>query len=51
METSKTDHKKLLADWLKIARLAVRQRDWLRASDYYRSAAFHSHILKALKAK
>ena len=51
MKTSKTDHKLLLRDWLKLARRAVRERDWLRASDYYRSAAFHAHILKALKSK
>jgi len=45
------EHHKWQRYWLKCARDAVDKRDWLLASDYFRSAAFHSHVLEALKAK
>jgi hypothetical protein len=37
--------------WLKAARLHVAKREWLRASECYRSAAFHHHILKTLRSR
>lgn len=35
--------------YLKLAREAVARRDWLAASDFYRSAAFHSAIIDQSK--
>lgn len=43
------EHQNWLRQWLNQARAAVRSRDWLKASDCYRSAAFHANILKHLK--
>lgn len=42
-------HKKWRRHWLLKARKEMRRRDWLRASDCFRSAAFHDHILKIFK--
>lgn len=39
------EHRYWLRYWLNQARLEVKSRCWIRASDAYRSAAFHRRML------
>lgn len=41
---SRKDHEKWKRWWLKVAAKEVRRRDYLKASDAYRAAAFHQAI-------
>lgn len=37
--------------YLKMARSAVRRRDWLAASQFYCRAAFHDQVVRTVKTK
>ena len=41
-------HREWRRKWLLTARKELRRRDWLRASDALRSAAFHDRILEIM---
>ena len=45
------EHRHWLRYWLNQARLNVKDRDWLRASDCYGSAAYHKRLLQIWNAK
>lgn len=45
------EHESWKRHWLREAKKGVKDRDWLFASNCYRSAAFHAHILKTLKER
>ena len=46
-----SEHRGWVRYWLRQARLYVKDREWLRASDAFRSAAFHQRILEIIKAR
>lgn len=45
------EHQYWVSQWLKLARAAVEKRDWLYASNCYKSVAHHSAVLAALRSK
>lgn len=44
-------HQQYLRDARKIAAQAVKDRDWLEASQYYAHAAHHAAVISALRAQ
>jgi signal recognition particle GTPase len=47
----KTEHLAWQRYWVKRAKEEMKRRDWLAASDCFRAAAFHQHLLRSLKAR
>ncbi len=45
------EHTGWMRRYLKMAREAVKKRDWLAASQFYARAAFHDNVVRTVKSR